>query len=278
MNEIGEPSPLYVRSRRGLLDVLEALGPHLKSVVLVGAQGVYMQVGSATEALSSFTKDADLMIVPALLSDYPAIEAVMRAAGFNLRDQPGLWFNASDAEVDLLVPASLAGKGRRSADLGRSHNRRAAMRVAGLEAALVDKHPMTVASFEPFDRRRFSIDVAGPAALLIAKLHKIGDRNDSNAGRLQNKDASDSFLLLRQTRADTLAQTFHTCLDDPRSSAVAQRGLEYLGAFFASANGVGLTLLRDSVAGLGDEETIVASCRALANELLSEIDQLRIPH
>jgi hypothetical protein len=38
---------LYVAARRVLLDALEVLVDHLPSLVLVGAQAVYLQVGEA---------------------------------------------------------------------------------------------------------------------------------------------------------------------------------------------------------------------------------------
>jgi len=43
----GAPDPLYVRARSALLDVLEALEPHVDAVVLVGAQAVYIHTGKA---------------------------------------------------------------------------------------------------------------------------------------------------------------------------------------------------------------------------------------
>ncbi|MGH2583975.1 MAG: GSU2403 family nucleotidyltransferase fold protein [Dehalococcoidia bacterium] len=169
------PDPVYVRARRALLDALQALGPHREAVILVGAQAVYLHVGEAQEALSSFTIDADLALNPTNLPDEPALEATLREAGFRRKEQPGLWFTPDDVEVDLLVPASLAGVGRRGVDLGPHHDRTAAMRAAGLEAALVDNAPRRITALDPDDRRSFVLPVAGPAALLIAKLHKIGE-------------------------------------------------------------------------------------------------------
>ena len=51
-------SDLEVRARRALLDALEALGPHLDAVVLIGAQAIYLHTGDAPVALAPFTKDA----------------------------------------------------------------------------------------------------------------------------------------------------------------------------------------------------------------------------
>ena len=43
----GEPDPQYVRARCVLLDAADALAAHLDSVVLVGAQAVYLHTGEA---------------------------------------------------------------------------------------------------------------------------------------------------------------------------------------------------------------------------------------
>ena len=48
----GEPDPLYVRAREVLLDALEALGPHRGSIILVGAQAIYLHTGEAASGLS----------------------------------------------------------------------------------------------------------------------------------------------------------------------------------------------------------------------------------
>ena len=269
MNQPGAPDPVYVQARRVLLDVLEALGPHREAVVLVGAQAVYEQVGEPPAALSPFTRDADLMLIPELLSDSPAIEQVLQAAGFRRKDQPGLWFDDAGARVDLLVPASLAGRGTRAADLGGGHDRLAAMRAVGLEAALVDRRQMDVTAFEPSDTRRFTIAVAGAAALLVAKLHKIADRQAADSDRLRNKDAYDLYLLLRATRSEQMALALRSLLTDAQIAPVVASALQHLAELFTSIDGRGLVLLRDSVAGLGGEDTIVASCRVLAEDLLS---------
>ena len=52
----------YVTARKALLDVLDVLGPHLKSVILVGAQAIYVHTGEVEFAVSPFTYDADLAI------------------------------------------------------------------------------------------------------------------------------------------------------------------------------------------------------------------------
>lgn len=112
MNEPGVLDPLYVRARRALLDALAALGPHRKAVILVGAQAVYLQIGEAREALSSFTIDADLALNPAELPDEPALQEALLDAGFHRKEQPGLWFtpdrlkNKDASDLFLLLRAT----------------------------------------------------------------------------------------------------------------------------------------------------------------------------
>src|SRR5207245_3381050 len=100
-------------------------------------------------------------------------------------------------EVDLLVPEkAITAPGRRDARL-RGHAEKTARRTAGLEAVLIDHDQLEVVSLDPNDGRSISVRVAGPAALLIAKLHKIAERAAELAGapqrrnRLNDKDAAD---------------------------------------------------------------------------------------
>jgi hypothetical protein len=60
----GEPDPLYVRTRRTLLDAVEALGVHRDAIVLVGAQAIYLHTGDAALAVAEYTTDADFTVSP----------------------------------------------------------------------------------------------------------------------------------------------------------------------------------------------------------------------
>ena len=55
------------------------------------------------------------------------------------------------------------------------------------------------------------INVAGPAALLVAKLHKIGERVGS-PDRLNDKDAHDAYRLLVATDTDGQCQAVEATL------------------------------------------------------------------
>jgi hypothetical protein len=190
MNPPGGTDDLLIRARSALLDALTALEAHRDSVVVIGAQAVYLHTGSAQVAVADATKDSDLSIDLRTLSDDPLIEEVMGRAGFRhdpLVDQPGSWLSSSGIPVDLMVPDAIAGKGRRSVE-ALPHDRRALRRAVGLEAAVVDNAVFAIRALAPGDDRVVEARVAGPAALLVAKLHKLDDRQQTPR-RFLDKDA-----------------------------------------------------------------------------------------
>lgn len=210
MTQVNE---LYVIARRVLLDALDALGSYRDALVLVGAQAVYFRVGEADLAVAPFTTDGDLAIDPAVLIETPPLERALLASGFFPRtsDSVGVWITkcetsgSNDAEVaiDLLVPASVSpSTGRRAARLP-GHDSRAARIVTGLEGAIGDADLMSLTALASTDTRAIDVRVAGPAALLVAKVHKISERHGT--GRQSDKDALDVLRLLRGTETDDLA-------------------------------------------------------------------------
>ncbi len=94
MNPPGASDDLLVQARSVLLDALIALEAHRDSVVVIGAQAIYLHTGSAQVAVAEATKDSDLSIDLRTLGDDPLIEEAMSRAGFHhdpLADQPGSW-------------------------------------------------------------------------------------------------------------------------------------------------------------------------------------------
>lgn len=270
---------LYVVARSVLLDALDALGAHRDAITLVGAQAIYLRVGEADIAVAAYTTDGDLALDPQRLAEIPPLEHALGGAGFNPREagkSVGMWIATrptqaapnTEVAVDLLVPATVApGGGTRGARLS-GHDRRAARIVTGLEGALVDAEVMTIVSLVPhIDRRAHDLRVAGPAALLAAKVHKIQDRL-GDEGRLKDKDALDVLRLLRGTSTEELAERMARIRADPRSEETARRTVALLRDQFGSRTAVGAKMAVRSTAGLADPAEIAASCEALSQDLL----------
>jgi hypothetical protein len=211
----------YVEARRILLDVLSALREQLDAMVLVGAQAVYLRTIGRLPTYQPFTTDADIVIDPSRLSDRPAIGATMTAAGFVLTNEPGIWearFSRPGLDEDVVVPVDLivpmevaAGPGRRSARLAGEHGKHSARKSEGLEGALVDHGLVEIAAIDPTDKRSIVINVAGEAATLVAKLHKLGDRLEKPE-RLDAKDAGDVYRLFDVIDPDEMADRLSTLI------------------------------------------------------------------
>lgn len=193
----------------------------------------------------------------------------LRDAGFvRQADQPGIWRSQPDnVEVDLMVPQSVGGSGRRGARLA-GHGKMAARTARGLEAALVDREEMDVAALDPADPRTVRVYVASPAALLVAKLHKIWERRDSTT-RLDDKDAHDTYRLLQATATEQLAATLKRLLAVAISAGVTREALAYLDTLFGTEGGQGVLMAARHEGILGDFDNTVSSCAALAQDLLS---------
>lgn len=270
---------LYVLSRRVLLDALDALGAHRNAVILVGAQAVYLRVGDADLAVAPYTTDGDLVLDPAVLAEAPPLERALLDAGFHPKntDSVGVWLTtrtttkrvAANIAVDLLVPASVSpGTGRRAARLP-GHDTRAARIVRGLDGALVDHDLLALPALEEGDERSVEVNVAGPAALLVAKVHKIEDRKGSD--RSMDKDALDVLRILRGTETEDLAERYSKLLRDGRSESAARRGRELLETQFGSARNVGVEMAVRSAGALGNPEEIGAQFEALVGDFLAAL-------
>ena len=275
----------YVEARRVLLDALTALAPHGAAFIVAGAQAVYLHTGDADLAVAPFTTDADLALDPTRLDDEPQLEASMSAAGFHLLPvgdhvEPGVWVTPAEIEgvevdvpVDLIVPeGAAAGGGRRGARLG-PHGKRAARRAVGLEAALVDHSTMRISALDPADGRSVEAEVAGPAALLVAKAHKLHDRLGSGkTDRLDDKDAGDCVRLMQTTSAEAIGSTFARLRDDPIAGPPSTAALAYMDELFGRRGRPGIAMAARALrVGMANEAVEVISTAYTRRVLASAV-------
>lgn len=132
-----------------------------------------------------------------------------------------------------MVPDAAAPKGsRRAVDLP-GHDRMATRRAIGLEAALVDNDMRLIAALDPVDTRTVTVRVAGPTALIVAKLNKLHDRIDDDR-RLTDKDAGDVYRLMQTTEASLFVATMRMLLADRLAGESAEASLTYLDELFGA--------------------------------------------
>ncbi len=261
-------------AREALLDAIEALQAQLDAIIVVGAQAIYLHTGSAEVAIAEFTTDGDLALDPDVLSSDPRVNDAMREGGFEPDPRSsaiGTWISRRGVPVDLMVPEAVAGAGRRGVRVP-PHDSTAMRRARGLEAALVDNSPMSMGALDSAaDPREFTVAVAGPAALLIAKLHKIHDRIET-PDRLNDKDAHDVYRLLRAIETQVLSDTLSSLLHDPASAKVTRQALDYLDSDFAmGANARGSLMAGAAERLVGDPVAVAESVALLARDLLDAV-------
>lgn len=278
------PPPIMIEARRALLDALDALSEHRQSLILVGAQAVYLRTSEVDLPFSAgYTTDADFAIDPSTLAEKPPIGEAMRNAGFALilPDRPGIWgrhvmIGEIDEmiPVDLLVPDAVAGPGRRAARLP-GHSKHVAGRAVGLEAAMFDRSPMSILSLDPSDARTGRVDVAGASALLVAKLHKIGERTaaaDVRPDRLLAKDGADVYRLMLHLDTNTALERLTSFLAEPVAGAVTSAAIDYLRVLFRAPASVGTRLAVTGLDGVVHHERVEAVCTTLAQEVLAGLE------
>lgn len=239
--------PEIIRSRRVLIDVLIGLEAHREALTVLGAHAV-IEVTRDVPAIppADSTRDADLGVIPELLAESPHLADRMTELGYETArpERPGVWspisqhgrgVHARDS-IDLIAPMSLArgrtagGRAIRAARVG-AHGRHAVSATRGTELSLLDRRVIRLRSFDSGP----GVDayVAGPAALLCAKAHKLHDRMDPdelrrNADRLRPKDFADVYRLLLAGAPEDVAELFSQGIRDTRIGGAVAVGRDYL--------------------------------------------------
>ena len=183
-------------------------------------------------------------------------------------------------DLDLLVPDAVSSDGTRAARLGVQGNR-LARKAFGLELALVDNDVLGVGALDS-DPRSFPVRVAGVAALLVSKVHKVAERlDDPRRNDYIAKDALDMLRLLRGSDIDSTARVLSQArsgeldvTDATVATAIAamvERGLVVLRAEFSTESARGCALAGRAAAGRDDPAVVAASLAALVQRLLAGV-------
>lgn len=220
-------------------------------------------------AVAEYTTDADLSIAPALVLDEPLIADALTDAGFTAAVDPGRWISIEGVPVDLLVPEAEAGPGSRGADLG-VHGRRVARRARGLEASLIDRQLATVGALDPSDGREVPLQVAGPGALVVAKLVKIGERL-GQPGRERDKDALDIIRLLRAVPTAVFADALGPLLSDTSTAETTNEAIAILRDHFTDTGAEGIRMAVRATYQLEDPDTLAMSAITLTQQFLEAV-------
>lgn len=246
------------RSRRLLITTIVALGEHADAVTVVGAHAVHVWVQKKWGPIDmESTRDGDLAVNPVLIAEDPKIMELLAGIGLEPArpERPGIYGLVSErafsweqrTTVDLLVPETYAGSKGRSARIPGQKS--ATTRAYGLELAIHDRTLTKISTTDGAPELTVDVNVAGPAALLIAKAHKVSERLadvEKRPDRLRPKDSGDIALLMMVTDGAEMAETMlkHVA-KRPEIRAVVHDGMRYLVAMYSAGND---TIVREHMA------------------------------
>lgn len=266
---MAEVASQYVAARKVLLDALAALGPQREAVIVVGAQAIYLRTGdSGITGYAPYTTDADLALAPSRLADEPHIEILLGDAGFEQRGGPGIWWKTTvvrdtvmEVEVDILVPERFAPVGGRRSVRLPPHDKMIARKAIGLEGSILDHDLIEVSALEGADVRRFSVRVAGPAALVVAKVHKLRDRlADGRTDRIADKDAADVYRLMLFVPVSEFMRRLRPLLDDETAGPVCRQAVELMAQLFGARGAVGIRMANEALRVAVPPERVADVC------------------
>jgi beta-lactamase class A len=127
---------------------------------------------------------------------------------------------------------------------------------------------MEIGSLDAADTRSMTAEVAGPAALLVAKAHKLHDRvEDDRSHRIKDKDASDIVRLMQTTSPAMLAVVFEKLLSDPVAKTPTRDGLGYLRQLFGRRGRPRVTMAIDALTIAMDPDEVEVICTSYMAQL-----------
>ncbi len=114
------------------------------------------------------------------------------------------------------------------------------------------------------------VNVGGPAALLVAKVHKLGERL-ATPHRLIDKDAGDVFRLIEATPLREMTHLMQMLLADERSAAAATVAIGYVRQLFATPRSPGVQLAVQTFTIAADQLTVTITMTGYTQDLLAAL-------
>src|SRR5690606_10302416 len=125
---------------------------------------------------------------------------------------------------------------------------------------LVDKQVTAIGALEEGDDRTFSVAVAGPAALVVAKTHKTAGRRDEGRGRLNDKDALDVYRLMRSVEPRVFGAGFELLAKSQVAAGPSEWAVREFGQLFGETQSLGAEMTVRATEGLIPEAEVRAAC------------------
>jgi hypothetical protein len=117
--------------------------------------------------------------------------------------------------------------------------------------------------------------VAGAAALLVAKLHKLHDRvTRGREDRLHNKDAADVIRLMQASAPIEVAATLTLLARDILAGPSTLDAIKYLDELFGRRGRPGIKMAAEALRLAMPEDRLTALCVAYTAGVLRSLDSM----
>jgi hypothetical protein len=132
---------------------------------------------------------------------------------------------------------------------------------------------IAIEAIEPEGRRRARLRVAGIAALLVAKTHKISDRIEAGReDRLSDKDGADVVRLMGASPPGAVASTLKGLIGNPTAATATEIAVDRFEALFGRRGGIGIELASRALREAMPEERVRAISLAYTEELYAALN------
>ena len=179
-----------------------------------------------------------------------------------------------EVEVDIMVPDGFAPAGGRRSIRLPPHSKSIARRAVGLEGAILDNDLMEIGALSASDRRQFTVRVAGPAALVIAKAHKIRDRlADGRVDRIADKDAADVYRLMLAVPVGDLVERLRPLLGHEAAGPACRDGVNAMRRLFGTRAGRGVEMAIEALRTTVPSERVVDVCTGFVSQVRTALEE-----
>jgi hypothetical protein len=143
-----------------------------------------------------------------------------------------------------------------------------ARKVIGLEGSIIDHELIDVAALDDSDPRHFTVRVAGPAALMVAKVHKLRDRLAAGkADRIADKDAADVYRIMLSVPVTEFLLRLRPMLDDEMAAPVCGDAVDLLAQLFGARGAQGVRMAIDALRLAVPPERVAGVCTGFVREV-----------
>ena len=144
----------------------------------------------------------------------------------------------------------------------------AARKALGLEGVVIDVDVMEISGLEAAETRSFSVRVAGPAALVVAKLHKLQERLQvGKADRIADKDASDVYRIMQAVPVEDFLVRLRPLLADPIAKGPTTAAVRFLGELFGARASHGVQMAVEALRVGVPADRVQAVCTSFVREV-----------